>query len=457
MTLTRLFRRSLELVDPASLNAFRAAFGVLLAAETVRFFAYGWIGDHYLKPEVLFKYYGFEWVRPWPGNLLYWHFGVMGVWAALIAVGFLYRIAAIGFFLCFSYVFLLEQANYLNQYYLVLSVAFLLCFVPAERGWSVDAHLARSPGPAGVPRWAIWALRLQFEVMLLYAGSVKINGDWLRGEPLALWLMEYADLPLIGSWLQLPLVSVAAAWAVVVLHIAGALLLLHRRYRVAVFVVYVAFHLASSILFQIGLFPWLTLAGTLLFFDADWPKQLWSSLDGATPVVAHRALVHSHGTPPRTLTLASLGLFFALQILIPLRFLLYPGNVAWTGEGEWFAWRMKLDDKRAQARFIVTDSASGERWEVDPSRHLRAGQVESMAPRPDLIIQFAKHLEQVWVEREGLRDFEVRAVVMSSLNGRPATPLIDPATDLTGVSRRWRHQHWIVPLPASKPPRHSQR
>jgi vitamin K-dependent gamma-carboxylase len=445
---TPLVRASLELVDSASLNVFRAAFGMLLLAETFRFFAHGWISDHYLTPELLFKYDGLEWVAPWPGSGLYWHFGVMGVLAAMIAVGFVYRIAAIGFSLAFAYVFLLEQSSYLNQYYLVLSVAFILCFVPAERGWSIDARLARTPGPQGVPRWAVWALRLQFEVMLVYAGLVKINDDWLRGAPLGMWLDAYAHWPLVGPLLQLPWVGVAAAWAVMLLHIAGALLLLHRRYRFAMFLVYVVFHLISAILFQIGLFPWLMLAGTLMFFDPGWPRKVRSWLDGIEPVALHRAPVSRRGAAPGMLTLVLLAIFFALQLLMPLRSALYPGDVAWTGEGEWFAWRMKLDDKRAEARFIVTDPETGRRWEVDPARHLRARQVEMMAPRPAMIVQFAKHLEQTWVAREGVRDVEVRAVVMSSLNGRPAAPLIDPNVDLTDVSQTSSPRAWILPRPA---------
>ena len=446
MSLTRLARRSLEPVDPASLSFFRAAFGVLLLAEIIRFFAHDWIDEHYLKPEFLFKYQGFEWVAPWPGDGLYWHFGATGLFAAMIAAGFVYRVAAVGFFLCFAYVFLLEQANYLNHYYLVLCVAFLLCFLPAQRGWSVDARLGLSSGPAVVPRWSIWALRLQFEVVLIYAGLVKINGDWLRGEPLGLWLSEQAGVPLVGAWLQRPGVSVAVAWAVVGLHLAGAILLLRRRARFWVFMVYVAFHLASSLLFHLGLFPWLTLAGLLMFFDPDWPRRVWARLEGRTPVVAPGPPSGASVSPPGMLTSTCLVTFFALQVLVPLRFLLYPGNVAWTGDGEWFAWRMKLDDKRADARFIVIDHESGRRWNVDPSDRLRPRQVQIMAARPDMILQFARHLETVWVIDEGVRDVDVRAVVMCSLNGRPAAPLIDPETDLTAVSRTWKSPGWVLPL-----------
>lgn len=446
MSLTRLVQKSLEPVDPASLSFFRVAFGVLLLAEIIRFFAHDWIDEHYLRPELLFKYHGFEWVTRWPGDGLYWHFGATGLFAALVAVGFLSRIAAVGFFVCFAYVFLLEQANYLNHYYLVLCVAFILCFLPAQRGWSVDARLGLSSGPAVVPRWSIWALRLQFEVVLIYAGLVKINGDWLRGEPLGLWFSEQAGLPLVGSWLQRPGVSVTAAWAVVLLHLAGAILLLRRRSRFPVFIVYVAFHLTSSLLFHLGLFPWLTLAGLLMFFDPDWPKQAWARLNGGTPAVAPRALTGSYVARPGVVTSTCLSVFFALQLLVPLRFLLYPGNVAWTGEGEWFAWRMKLDDKRADARFVVIDQDSGRRWDVDPSNRLRPRQVLVMAARPDMIVQFARHLEAVWVKHEGVRDVQVRAVVMCSLNGRPPAPLIDPDTDLTAVPRTWKPQAWVLPL-----------
>lgn len=451
VTVFRLARTSLELVDHASLSVFRAAFGLLLLIETIRFLAHGWIDDRFLQPQLLFTYDGFDWVSPWPGDLLYWHVGVMGACAALIAAGFLYRIAAVGFFVTFAYVFLLDQASYLNQYVLVLSVAFILCFVPAARGWSVDARLAGSSAPSGVPRWAVWAVRLQFEVMLLYAGLVKINGDWLRGQPLGLWLADYADLPLVGSWLQVPAVAIAGSWAVVVLHLAGALLLLHRRYRLAVFVVYVVFHLASSLLFQIGLFPWITLAGTLMFFEADWPRRAWAQIAG-TPAKTWRADARSHATPPAPAAVVALAMFFALQIAVPLRHVVYPGPVAWTGRGEQFSWRMKLDDKRADARFIVIDVDTRRRWDVDPGHYLRPHQLEKMAPRPDLILQFARYLERVWVEREAVRDVAVHAVVTASLNGRPPAPLIDPAVDLTGVPRTWAARSgpaadWILPLP----------
>ena len=436
-----------EPVDTASLAVFRMLFGVFLLAETARFFLHGWIHDHYLAPGLLFKYYGFEWVEPWPGDGLYWHFGLMGLLAALVALGLFYRLAIIGLLFAFGYVFLLEQANYLNHYYLLLTLALILCFLPAERGFSLDA-LRRGATDARVPRWSVWALRLQFELLLVYAGLVKLNGDWLQGEPLGLWLAARTDLPLAGPWLDAPGVAVAAAYGVIALHLVGAPLLLWRRTRLAVFILYAGFHLSNAILFRIGVFPWITLAGTLMFFDPDWPRQLWRRLvEDAGPAPAARVPA---GSPPcaRPLTFGVLAVFFLFQLLFPLRSLLYPGNVAWTGEGHRFSWRMKLNDRRATARFSITDPRDGRRWEVDPADYLRPRQVQIMAVYPDMILQFAHYLAGLWKQREGIADVEVRAAVMYSLNGRPPAPLVDPGRDLSRVARTWRHQDWILPLSA---------
>lgn len=423
-------------------------FGLIMFVEIGRFFVHGWIRDHYFGSKLLFKYYGFDWVAPWPHDGLYLHFAGMALLAAMVTLGLRYRFAIAALFVAFTYVFLLDQASYLNQYYLALCVALVLCVLPAERAFSLDARLARASISPVVPRWSVLALRSQFEVMLLHAGLVKINDDWLRGEPLGLWLSEHADRLIVGGWLVLPGVSLIAAYGVILLHLLGAPLLLFRRTRFAAFAVYVGFHLASSILFRIGMFSWLTLAGTLMFFDPDWPRTIWRRLNGGAGQGPTADESGGSPGPVPAATFVLLTAFFIFQILFPLRCLLYPGNVAWTREGESFSWRMKLNDSRGSARFIVTDPGSGKRWEVDPGDHLQPRSRDLMATNPDMILQFAHYLERVWAEREGIPDVEVRAIVMCSLNGRAPAPLIDPERDLTRISRTWKHQDWILPLTA---------
>jgi len=53
--------------DIASMVFLRISLGVIYLAEVIRYFAYGWIREDYIDPLFHFKYYGFEWVHPWPG------------------------------------------------------------------------------------------------------------------------------------------------------------------------------------------------------------------------------------------------------------------------------------------------------------------------------------------------------------------------------------------------------
>jgi hypothetical protein len=48
----------------APLAVFRVAFGLLILASVVRFWAKGWIAELYLQPKFFFPYYGFEFIKP---------------------------------------------------------------------------------------------------------------------------------------------------------------------------------------------------------------------------------------------------------------------------------------------------------------------------------------------------------------------------------------------------------
>ena len=110
-----VWRRLFASVDIASLVCFRAAFGTIMLWEVGRYLRHGWINRYYIEPSFHFTYYGFGWVRPWPGSGMYWHFYGLGLLALCIAFGLCYRLAATLFFLGFTYVFILDQTQYLNH------------------------------------------------------------------------------------------------------------------------------------------------------------------------------------------------------------------------------------------------------------------------------------------------------------------------------------------------------
>lgn len=266
----RLFRS----VDASSLAFFRALFGFIMLWEVCRYFRYGWIERYYIRPDFHFTYYGFSWVAPWDGYGLYIHFAILGLLAFMIMIGACYRLSMVLFSFGFSYVFLLDQTQYLNHFYLVILLAFLMIVLPAHRAYSVDAWLSPEIRSRWVPAWSVWALRAQFEVLYLYAGIVKINPDWLHLQPLRMWLGDHEEAPVASWFLTQDWVVALAAYGVIAMHVIGAPLLLWRRTRVWVFAIYGLFHTANHFLFQIGIFPWLTLFGTLIFFEPDWPRQV---------------------------------------------------------------------------------------------------------------------------------------------------------------------------------------
>ena len=135
----------------------------------------------------------------------------------------------------------------------------------------------------------------------------------------------------------------------------------------------------------------------------------------------------------------------AYQLLMPMRHLLYPGDVNWTGEGLLFSWHMKLSDKRNAIKMFATNPVRNETWEVDPNDYLGSFQLRKMTAEPDLLRQFSHFLADR-LREEGHEQIEVRAEVKARLNRREPQLLIDPTEDLAAQPGGLGPQWWILPL-----------
>jgi len=420
-----------------------------MLVAVLRFAALGWIRDLYATPTFHFTYWGFDWVKPWPLWGLYVHFASMAVCAGSLALGFHTRQSAAAFFLLFTYAELLDKSAYLNHYYLVSLLAFLLVLVPAGATWSLDAR--RRGGDRPVARWSYWLLRGQLALVYFYAGAAKLNPDWLwQGEPLRLWLGTLTDFPVLGPFAEERWLAIAMSWGGMLYDLSVAPLLMWRRTRMFAFAAAVVFHVSVWLMFPIGMFPWIMLIGATAFFEPDWPRRWLSRLGGGigSRVGAPVAEGASVRAPGALLALAGLHLF--VQLLVPLRFLLYPGSVNWSEEGFRFAWRVMLIDKAGQVEFEVVTPSTGERFQIYPRRELTPLQYRMMSTQPDMVHQYALHLEHRYLER-GYPEAKVYARAWVSLNGRPSRRFIDPDVDLASEPRSLAPSRFILPLSPTAP------
>jgi len=464
--LHRLFFRE---IDASALAVFRILFGALLLFEAINYGVFLCLDCMYRDTSLLFKYPYFEWVVLPPGKGLEILFAVMAVAAFCVMVGYRYSIAIVVLFLTFTYHFLLDQAQYLNHFYLTILFLGILMFMPASRCWSIDARQGRQPPGQTVPAWTRFWLCAQLEIVLLYAGIVKINADWLQLEPMRLWMNQRsADEGVLLQWLTQDWGIAAASYSVIVLHIIGAPLLLWKRTRLYVFFCYCIFHIINAFVFNIGIFPWMTIAATLLMFDPSWPRQLINNFNERSYLYKLKSLaqfepVHSRNqSGSRSINfnaLISSGavllmlIWLALQILVPLRHHKIPGNVNWSEEGHQFSWRMMLRSKVGRATLYVKTPKGGD-YTVEPADHLTAMQAHKASCLPDLTWQFADFIQSEAL-RLGHADnaSEVRIYVDTacSLNTREPMPLIIRLVDLTSIERNTPGSSWITPLTKSLP------
>jgi hypothetical protein len=442
-------RRYLQAYTSAApLATFRVAFGVLVLASVVRFWAKGWIAELYLKPKFFFSYYGFEWVRPL-GPYTYGLFVVCGLCAVLVALGWWYRTAAAGLFVSFTYIELMDKSTYLNHYYFVSLAAFLLVLLPAGRYFSLDAHLHPARWRSQVPRWTVDALRLLMGIVYCYAGLAKLNSDWLvHAMPLRIWLPAKNDLPLIGPLLSEVWVAYAFSWFGAFYDLTVPFFLLNHRTRPWAYVTVVVFHVLTAVLFPIGMFPYVMMVAALIFFPADAHVRALTRLRRwvLRTSVAPR-LVQPLVYAPRTkqALLLVLGTFFVVQLLLPFRYLLYPRELFWTEEGYRFSWRVMLMEKMGQVQFKVVDSQTGWARLVNNDEHLSVLQEKMMSTQPDMLVQFAHYL-RAYYARRGVHQPKVYADAYVSLNGRLGKSFIDPTVDLAQASDDLRPKSWILPF-----------
>lgn len=431
------------------LALFRILFGLMMFASIVRFWYYGWIEKFYIEPDFHFTFYGFSWVQPL-GQWTYLLFVICGLSALLVSVGYKYKWAIITFFLSFTYIELMDKTTYLNHYYFISILSFLMIFLPAAAYYSVDASRDKAHAYEYIPKWCIDAVKVLLGIVYFYAGLTKLQPDWLvRAMPLKIWLPGRYDIPFLGNLLQQNWVHYAFSWGGAAYDLLIPFLLLSKRTRGFAFVMVVVFHVLTRVLFPIGMFPYIMIVSALIFFEPQVHKKILSWLSSFMRITKSKfdnnRILSSDNNIRYRVKKRILIAFFALQILIPFRFLLYPGHLFWTEEGFRFSWRVMLMEKAGYANFKVVDGESGKRFYVDNSDFLSAQQEKMMSTQPDMILEYAHFLGDKF-RKDGHQNVQIFVESYVALNGRESRPYIDPEVDLMTINDGWQHRTWLLPF-----------
>lgn len=434
MTGTRDFNQP---VSTAPLVTFRIVFGCLMFFSLLRFFWRGWVTSVYVTPKFHFTYPGFSWVQPLGETGMNLLFIVLIIASLMIALGFYYRIAIITFFLGFTYVELIDVTTYLNHYYFISLVAFIMIWLPAGCNYSLDARLHPEKRKTQVPAWTIGILRFQMAVVYIFAGLAKVNADWLLDAmPMRIWLPAKTHIPVVGPLMYQEWVAYLFSWFGAVYDLFIVFFLLSRKTRKIAYVFVLLFHLSTALFFPgIGMFPYVMITCSLIFFSGEFHERL-------LPRYKRGNTAYRYRYPQQMLAVTTV--YVVLQLVIPMRYIFYPGHLYWHEEGYRFSWRVMLMEKAGSAYFTVKDGSHRQRFEVNNAEFLTPLQEKMMSTQPDMIVQYARHLAAVYRGR-GVQEPEVFGEIYVTLNGSRSKLFIDTTVNLAAQQVNWKHYTWVRP------------
>src|SRR5699024_9375481 len=278
---------------------------------------------------------------------------------------------------------------------------------------------------------------LQMGIFYTFAALAKIYPDWLDGTVATNLMKSKEDYFLIGSFLQQKWVIWSIVYFGIFFDFLIVPLLIWKKTRKLAFITGVFFHLFNSIVFQIGIFPYLGIGLFIFFFPPEIIQKIFFKKkdfyqQGEVQIPNYKNTL-----------LCFLSIWFIIQLFLPLRHWLIKGDVLWTEEGHRMSWRMMLRNRSGYSIFKIKDKKTGKEITVNKKDYLTPKQITATATKPDIILQFSQYLKKEYAKKGQEIEIYVKAYVR--VNGHDAKLLIDPKVDMAQV--KWNyfgHNNWIL-------------
>jgi hypothetical protein len=244
--------------------------------------------------------------------------------------------------------------------------------------------------------------------------------------------------PLIGEFLQNDFMPYLVAYGGILYDGLIIPLLLWKRTRKIAFLGSIFFHLFNSIVFQVGIFPYLALAFSLFFFEAENVNRWF--LRRKPLYVGNEVTIPSY----KPILLGVGIVYFIIQIILPVRQHFIQDDVLWTEEGHRLSWRMMLRAKSGSTTYTIKNHTTNTTSTVNMDDYLTKKQQRLASVKPDVIWQFSQRLKKVYKAKG--EDISVYVDCFVSVNGGAYERLIDPKVDI--ANEKWAyfwHTTWLLP------------
>jgi hypothetical protein len=317
-----------------------------------------------------------------------------------------------------------------------------MAFLPANKDLSLDAKLIPNYRSNKMPQWARWAVVLQVFIVFTYGSVAKWYPDWLNGTAPGVILKSKQHYFIIGELLQQKWIHYIVAYFGIIFDLIIIPMLLWKKTRLLGFYLSLFFHLFNSIVFQVGIFPYMSIAFALFFFSSETLNKRFLKNKNRELYSGSEIITPKHNN----ILIGIFFVYFIFQIGLPLRHWAIKDDVLWTEEGHRLSWRMMLRTKSGTLTIRVKDKATGEKKVYDYKNMLSKKQYRNIKNKPDLMWQFAQRIKED--EKKKGNDVAVYFSSKVSINGGPYFQFTNPDVDI--AAQQWdifNHTDWLLPSP----------
>lgn len=217
-------------------------------------------------------------------------------------------------------------------------------------------------------------------------------------------------------------------------------LLLIKKTRKYAFLASIGFHMFNSIVFQIGIFPYLALSFSLFFFETELIRHMF--LKNKPFYSANEIKIPKY----KPLLIGVCSIYFLIQIILPLRHHFIEDDVLWTEEGHRLSWRMMLRGKQGTAEYKTVNKVSKAVNYINLSDYVSEKQLNIASTKPDVIWQLAQRIKNDFKTKG--KDVAVYVDCKISVNERAYKQLTNPDIDIASVKwEPFKHAEWLLPSP----------